>query len=385
MAYMRIKKSIKLNFCLIALFFTFSLLSIDNRNITVGVISNNDRENYSIPYAINSIIPMILNLAITDVKKQFPKAEIKVKYFYFQKEAVTSRLAIDEALKDKDVQLVFGPFGSRPVTDGRDLIDKGDLLFISQANTSNLKGLKNYYTPLEWQDRYAKTVIDYAIEYSKKDKPKVAALILWNRTTPRDFYTIAQNYLKSNILLKRIYDNQFNYDEAIKDILEYKPDIILNPNYKSISSLFIKLLFEKGYNGIIVGNSSWGCGGRQYIFRNRLRGIKYLGFSPRQNPCLFEITEEEKKFKDSLLGNLNREYGSLFAMIYWAIKHSFTVLLKSKLELTRGNVSKIISSHAYFKGYGKKIYRFVKDNSDFNPINIYEYSPADKNGVRLVK
>ena len=112
---MILKVFCKLKFILIALFFSISLFSQDSQKITIGIIANNDRENYSIPYSINRIIPMLLNLAINDVKKEFPKAQIKTKYFYFQKESTTSRSAIEAALNDKEVQLVFGPLILYPI------------------------------------------------------------------------------------------------------------------------------------------------------------------------------------------------------------------------------------------------------------------------------
>ena len=47
------------------------------------------------------------------------------------------------------------------------------LAFVSKANASSLRNLKNYYTFLEWSDVYVKAVLDYAKKTLSKDNLQI--------------------------------------------------------------------------------------------------------------------------------------------------------------------------------------------------------------------
>ena len=164
-----------------------------SKDLTVGIILNNDKLNFKIAHTLNKLIPFMFKFLSAELKEEFPKTRIKYKYFFIQKESITAKKAIEKAIADKMVDLVFGPFSSQLLSVGKSEIESGSLAFVSYANLSSLRTLKNYYSFFEWSDVYVRTVLDYAKKSLQKNKLYYAGVFLWNRDFSRNFYEGQRN------------------------------------------------------------------------------------------------------------------------------------------------------------------------------------------------
>ena len=102
---------------------------IYSKDLTVGIIINNDKVNFKILNTLNKLLPHMLFLIRDEFKEEFPKARIRFKYFFFQRETITAKKAISKAIADTNVHLVFGPFSGHLINVGRDVIQSGGISF----------------------------------------------------------------------------------------------------------------------------------------------------------------------------------------------------------------------------------------------------------------
>lgn len=373
-------------FLILTVLFNLSLFSKD---FVIGVI--NDSPNYY-DFTHNNRIKRqkasVLNFIKSKLEKKYNKTNIVIKYLDYDNEnLVTAAKTVESHINKFKPDIIFGPFSFHAMYFLKNTLEKSGIPFISFCYSSDLKSLKNHYTPFEWKDVAMQLSLDEAKKVIGIDNPKIGAFVLVTDQHSKDSYESAKKYLKTDIHTVKIihsrsqdywdYKNKLN--KEIDKMLLYKPDIVINANsidLDEISSEIILKMLNKGYKGIFIDTGTWGCS------KNALDEIKQsykdakgkaLGISARQKKCFQDFGEDEKKFRNLLLDSEGRYYSSS-GLFFKTVNHVLNAILKSKLPINAKNINIIIEKNSYFEGFSNEKYNLykTKDSPDF--LNIYKYN-----------
>ena len=377
------------NLVFVSVLFIFYKFSLFSKDFVIGVI--NDSPNYY-DFTHNNRIKRqkasVLNFIKNQLEKKYKKTNIVIKYLDYDNENLTTAAKTVESHINKfKPDIIFGPFSFHSMYFLKDALEKSGVPFISYCYSSDLKSLKNHYTPFEWKDVLMKLSLDETKKLIGKENPKVGAFVLVTDEHSKNSYEAAKKYLKTDIhTVKFIHSRSQEYwdyknklNKEIDKMLSYKPDIVINSNsidLQEISTSIILEMLKKGYKGIFVDSGTWGCS------KNALDEIKQsykdvsgkaIGITVRQKKCFQDFGEDEKKFRNLLLDSEGRYYSSS-GLFYKTVNHVLDAILKSKLPINAKNINAIIKKNSYFEGFSNEKYNLFKTKDSPEFLNIYKYN-----------
>lgn len=335
---------------------------------------------------LSNLRNIYLEIIKSELKLKYPNSEINIKNFsnYVSDFRVFNlKSVINNAIQNNDIHLFFGGFNNDFFTypQVKKAINEAGVAIIGFSSLSNLRSLKNYYTPYEWSDTMIKTALGAALTDLNKEKELRPAAVIINNPWSKIAFTNTQESFNDKIFYRRliqvnpVLSYKDNLDAKVNDIISYKPSIIVNPNGTIISiSVIIKLL-KKGFNGIFLDNDTWGCGRtterhQRTLFENTQN--KAIGYSAFQNACYKDYLDDEKKFRQKVLDK-DEYYYTNIGLFYKMTKHILESVLKSKLPVNRDNVHKIIKANSFFKGFSGNRYNLYKTKDSPEFLRVYKF------------
>ena len=372
-----------------SLLFLIVCTNLLSENIVVGVI--NDSPNYY-DFTHNNRIKRqkasVLNFIKNQLEKKYKSTNIIIKYLDYDNENLaTAAKTVGNHINKFKPDIIFGPFSFHSMYFLKGALEKSGVPFISFCYSSDLKSLKNHYTPFEWKDVLMRLAIDESKKLIGKENPRVGAFVLVTDEHSKNSYEAAKKYLKTDIhTVKFVHSKSQEYwdyknklNKEIDKMLLYKPDIVINANSNDldeISSEIMQKMITKGFKRIFLDVDTWSCSKNtleeiKLSYKNILE--KATGFSVRQKKCFQDFGEDEKKFRNLLLDSEGRYYSSS-GLFYKTVNHVLTAILKSKLPINSKNLNAIIKKNSYFEGFSNEKYNLykTKDSPDF--LNIYKYN-----------
>ena len=377
-----------MNKTLLNLLYLFIVSPCFSREIVVGVINDGPHANYP---AWNSTIKRqksdVITLVKKELKRNFKNDTVTFKYIdYDESNLFKASKDIEEQIKTLKPHIIFGPYSYKLLYYLKDTIQKSNIPFISHNRYSGLRYLGNYYTPFEWNDVSIKLTLEKAKKMVKKVKPKIGAFVIVTDDYSKDTYESVRKYVKDEIYTIKIthsksekyWTYKHKLDEDIKKMLEYSPDIILNPNSQDLDKISFEIILKminKAYKGIFIDSSSWGCSVITLDnYRNFFKHSKgqSTGLFAQQLKCFPDYEQDEKNFRNSVLHNDDKYYSST-GIFYKTLKHILTSILKSKLQVNSNNIQKIIQNNSYFKGFSNAEFNLYKKKDSPEFLTIYKY------------
>ena len=382
------------------LLFLMVHLTVIGKQINIGFISEETTTyiDKSVSFDENlqkkKLRKLALSLVIEELKKNSPNVLFQVKdYFLSINRSSDFPNNVEKAIKDDNIHFFLGPFNSENIKypQVKKTIENKNIAFVSLPNLHSLRKLNNYYTPLEWSDVGLKLAFDEIKKSFKERYPlKIAAFIL-NSDLSKDSYEIIEKIVPS-VFAKYVfqipgflsYTN--NLDEKIKEVLAYKPDIILNANFNEVSLDIVERAMQNGFQGFFLDSNTWGCSQIiQNYFKSKLENLKItsIGYSFDQIVCPDDAWNDEKDFRIKILQK-EAYYYSEIGLLYKALKHILTKVTQSTLLVSRENIHKIIQNNSYFKGFSGTQFNLFKRKDSPEFLNFYKFFFQKEFAIRKV-
>lgn len=330
----------------------------------------------------------VINLLKRELKKQFKNDTIIFLYIdYDDSNLFKASKSIERQIKEIKPHVIFGPYLYKTISYLKDYIEKSNIPFIASSYYSSLRNLNNYFTPYEWNDTRTKLAFDVAKRILKKDNPKIGAFVQVTDDYSKDTFETVKEYLKEDkiftikLLHSRVKDYwsyKYKLDNEISKMIDYAPDVLLNPNSmdsEKISYSIIIKMIEKGFKGIFLDTGSWGCSElsisrNKSIFKNVHESA--IGISVAHKKCFSYFGRDEKNFRNKILTNDDKYYSSN-GLFYKTLRHVLSSILESHLPINSSNIQKIIQKNSYFKGFSGKHYNLFKKKDSPEFLYIYKF------------
>ena len=374
---------------MLVIFLFFASYCLYSQDLVLGVI--NDNPNYY-DFSNNNRIKRqkvsVLNFIKSKLEKKYKNTHITVKYLDYDNEHLDKAAnTIKNQINKHKPNIIFGPFSFHSIYFLKDTLEKSGIPFVSFCYSSDLKTLKNHYTPFEWKDVLIKLAIDKSIKITDKENPKVGAFVLVTDEHSKDSYASAKKYLKTDIHTSKIIHSRsqeyWNFknklDKEIDKMIAFSPDIVINANsidLQEISTSIILKMLKKGFKGVFVDSGTWGCS------KNSLDETKQsykhvsgksIGISTRQKKCFKDFGEDEKIFRNIFLDSEGRYYSSS-GLFYKTVKHVLESILKSGLPINSKNINNVIQQNSYFEGFSNEKFNLYKTKDSPEFLHIYKYN-----------
>ena len=373
----------------ITLFLVLIVFPCFSREIIVGVI--NDNPHYYTLFHNNTIKKQkidVITLVKNELKRAFKYDTVTFKYIdYDDGNLFKASKDIEKQIKSIKPHIIFGPYSFKILYYLKDTIRRNKIPFVSHDNSLNLRNLDNDYTPYEWNDTITKLAIDTAKKILKKNHLKIGAFVQVTDDYSKDTFETAKEYLKEDkiftikLLHSRVKDYwsyKYKLDSEISKMIDYAPDVLLNPNSmdsEKISYSIIIKMMEKGFKGIFLDTGSWGCSElsisrNKIIFKNVHESA--IGISVAHKKCFSYFGRDEKNFRNKILTNDDKYYSST-GLFYKTLSHVLSSILESHLPINSSNIQKIIQKNSYFKGFSGKHYNLFKKKDSPEFLYIYKF------------
>lgn len=294
-------------------------------------------------------IPATAKFALESRKMQLKNAGIDVLFDFYQHEMDPPELnAKMKQVYQSDSIASVGFRSSAGVEYTSQVIKGTDFVAIAPfASNSAIFELKpNYYGIIAGNREIAGHLENFIDQELKS--ARLLTIATWDSPYSRDFYeSFSQDFRKKTMLIKT-WENLNGIESQMKTIVDYRPDVIVLPNFPVASASLIRMIRNAGINPIFVGADSWGEGENSVMLKV-LDNVSFVGYTIRQF-SLFNLTDKQKKFKDAMRKKYNADYASVTGLYHDAIVFILDLLIKNKNNLTRGAILKSAKESKYIDG-----------------------------------
>jgi len=343
-------------FLYVILLLLYPTHSYSNEDIKIGVLLRDLKPNIHTPSHNNGSAKAV-DLAIEDFFKGNKNRDLKedsisfTKYLY--KDHLLGPLEQAKKMVEEDgVKIGVGlQTSSSAHSAAKVIVDNGAFVLSPYATDDKL----HQYSPhimlmssstITESKALSKFLLD---EYSNK---KIAFVVSWDRPFSKSIYLNLSDELKKSSLLVKTLDVFKNKEEIVSKLLEYKPEVVVLPNFPVNSASLINVLVKRLTKlPVFVGPSSWGEGA-DHRFAKITKGTNFTGYIVRQH-SRFANNETQKSF-DKRLENMGIVTTSIAPKLYYdstmLLLEEIDRMVGEKVGITPLGISSRLDSKGVYQG-----------------------------------